>query len=87
MLFFISCLIFSFFYKHILLTLIRLEFIIINLTLSIYIIINILNINFYFISFFFRIMVCEAVIGLSVLVYLIRFCGNDYINLLNIIKW
>lgn len=68
-------------------TLIRLEFIMINLSIEIYIILNILDINLYFTSFFFRIIVCEAVIGLSVLVYLIRCVGNDYINLLRIIKW
>ncbi|CAD6238218.1 GSCOCG00012523001-RA-CDS, partial [Cotesia congregata] len=51
-LFFTSTLIYSSFYKHLLISLIRLEFIILNLSIFIYFYINFLKLNIYFISFF-----------------------------------
>lgn len=78
---------FSYFYKHLLLTLIRLEFIIINIVLNIYIIFFILNLRFYIILFFICISVCERILGLSVLIFIVRLIGNDYIKILNLIKW
>nr|WCB99525.1 NADH dehydrogenase subunit 4L [Meteorus sp. 1 XHS-2023a] len=85
--FFSSCLMFSFFYKHILLTLISLEFMMLNITYNIYLSINNINMNIYFISIFLTIMICESVLGLSLLIYLVRNNGNDYFKSLNLMKW
>lgn len=83
----ISCFIFSFFYKHLLLTIIRLEFIIINILFIIYISLIILKINIIIISLFLTISVCERIIGLSLLIFIVRISGNDFIKSLNLIKW
>nr|YP_003734789.1 NADH dehydrogenase subunit 4L [Spathius agrili]ACJ06263.1 NADH dehydrogenase subunit 4L [Spathius agrili] len=87
MLFIISCLMFSFYYKHILLTLISLEFMMINLLYNFYMILIIMNLNIYFINFFISLSICEGVLGLSILVNMIRLTGNDYMNILNLMKW
>lgn len=82
-----SCLIYSYFYKHILLTLIRLEFIIINILYNIYNTLLINEINLFFIAIFLGVSVCERVLGLSLLIQLVRSSGNDYINNISVIKW
>nr|AHA52472.1 NADH dehydrogenase subunit 4L [Therophilus festivus] len=82
-----SILIFTLFYKHILLTLISLEFIMINLMMIIYYILLNFNMNMIFIFIFFTISVCESVIGLSLLILLIRYMGNDYMKIMNLMKW
>nr|AHA52448.1 NADH dehydrogenase subunit 4L [Histeromerus sp. QL-2013] len=87
MLFLLSCLMFTFFYKHILLTLISLEFMMINIFINLYYLLIFIKLNMYFISIFIGISICEGILGLSLLVYLIRFSGNDYTNMLNLMKW
>nr|AHA52484.1 NADH dehydrogenase subunit 4L [Capitonius sp. QL-2013] len=84
-----SCFMFSFYYKHILLTLISLEF---------------MNIKFYYMTFihhkfyisnnnillspcFMEFMVCESIMGLSLMIYMVRMTGNDYMKSLNLMKW
>lgn len=66
--------------KHIFLCLVRLEFIV----LSLFLIIRLYLINYdyeiYICTVFLTFIVCEGAIGLSVLVYLIRSHGNDYLN-------
>lgn len=84
---FFSCFIFSFYYKHLLLTIIRLEFIIISVFFNIFIILIILERNLYLIIIFLTIGVCERALGLSLIILIVRFYGNDYINSLRIIKW
>nr|QKZ95166.1 NADH dehydrogenase subunit 4L [Habrobracon hebetor] len=86
-LFFISIFMTIFFYKHILLNLISLEFLMINLFMNIYYTLNYLNMNFYFFNLFLTISICEGVMGLSILVYMMRNTGNDYSKILNLIKW
>nr|AHX97831.1 NADH dehydrogenase subunit 4L [Pseudognaptodon sp. QL-2014] len=85
--FLISCFMFSFFYKHILLTLISLEFMMINMLMNLYMILINVNMNFFFITMFINIVICEGILGLSIMVYMIRNSGNDYMNLLNLMKW
>nr|AHA52509.1 NADH dehydrogenase subunit 4L [Euurobracon breviterebrae] len=85
--FFISCLMTSFFYKHILLTLLSLEFLMINLFLTMYNIFNLMNFNFFFFNMFLKVKICEGIMGLTILIYLIRNSGNDYSLLLKLIKW
>lgn len=70
-----------------LLLLIRLEFIMISLFYNIYLILLIYDSNIYILISFLVIRVCESVLGLSIIVILVRICGNDYINSLSLIKW
>nr|QTC30719.1 NADH dehydrogenase subunit 4L [Psyttalia concolor]QTC30732.1 NADH dehydrogenase subunit 4L [Psyttalia humilis] len=87
LMFLMSCFFYSSYYKHILLTLISLEFMMINLMMNMYMILIKLNINIFIISMFISIMVCEGILGLSILVHMIRNSGNDYSLTLNLIKW
>nr|APF47568.1 NADH dehydrogenase subunit 4L [Microgaster sp. SNS-2016] len=84
MMFLISTLMYSSFYKHLLISLINLEFMILNLSLFMYLNLNYLKINIYFLSFFWTISVCESIMGLTILVFMVRKLGNDYTKLLNL---
>nr|YP_010852739.1 NADH dehydrogenase subunit 4L [Philagra albinotata]WGL39479.1 NADH dehydrogenase subunit 4L [Philagra albinotata] len=66
--------------KHIFLCLVSLEFIILSLFLMIMMYLLNFNYELYFSMIFLTFMVCEGAMGLSVLVYLIRSHGNDYLN-------
>lgn len=65
--------------KHLLLMLLRLEFIILSLYLNIFIYLSLINYEYFFSIVFLSISVCEGVLGLSILVSIIRIHGNDYI--------
>nr|YP_009512899.1 NADH dehydrogenase subunit 4L [Zele chlorophthalmus]AXK15291.1 NADH dehydrogenase subunit 4L [Zele chlorophthalmus] len=82
-----SLMMFSYFYKHILLTLVSLEFMMLNLLFNIYISLLSTNLNMFFMSLFLTIMICESILGMSLLIYLVRYNGNDYLKTLNLIKW
>nr|QZZ18330.1 NADH dehydrogenase subunit 4L [Kaukania anser] len=66
--------------KHILLCLISLEMIVLSLLIMILIYCIMFNYSFYIYLFMMTFYVCEGVLGLSVLVYMIRCHGNDYMN-------
>ena len=66
--------------KHILNSLLRLEFIILILFCIIRIIFQNLGYEMYFLSFFLTIAACEGALGLGLLVSLVRTHGNDYFN-------
>lgn len=69
------------------LTIISLEFIIIFVIFNIFNIFFIIQRNIYLIIIFLTIAVCEGALSLSLVVLLVRFYGNDYINSLVILKW
>nr|ALO77524.1 NADH deshydrogenase subunit 4L [Scydmaeninae sp. 840139] len=71
--------------KHILLMLLSLEFIVLSLYLNMFIYISYFNFEFYFLMIYMVIMVCEGVLGLSLLVYMIRTHGNDFFQTLSIL--
>nr|YP_009994718.1 NADH dehydrogenase subunit 4L [Zyginella minuta]QNP08956.1 NADH dehydrogenase subunit 4L [Zyginella minuta] len=71
--------------KHILLCLISLEFIVISLLLMIIYYCLMFNFSFYLYLIMMTFYVCEGVLGLSLLVYMIRNHGNDYLN--SILLW
>lgn len=93
----ISCLIFSIFIyfrglvsfrikrKHLLLILLRLEFIILSLYFNLYLFLIDFNFEFYFGIIFLTFRVCEGALGLAILVSLIRTHGNDYFQSFNIL--
>lgn len=68
-------------------TIIRLEFIVVITVLNIFYIYIIINRNIYLIVLFLIITVCEGALSLSLIVLIVRFYGNDYINTLTILKW
>lgn len=83
--FFSSCLVFISNRKHLLITLLSLEYIILSLfiLLFIYLILNIIEI--YLLIVFLVFNVCEGALGLSILVAIIRTHGNNYFQSFNLI--
>nr|QXN53081.1 NADH dehydrogenase subunit 4L [Hemerobius simulans] len=79
-------LVFSMKRKHLLCTLLSLEFIVLSLF---YLIFNyLLNYDYemFFLMIFLVFSVCEGVLGLSILVSMVRTHGNDYFQSFNILR-
>nr|YP_009648557.1 NADH dehydrogenase subunit 4L [Tetraphleps aterrimus]QCE31844.1 NADH dehydrogenase subunit 4L [Tetraphleps aterrimus] len=85
--FFCGLIVFVSLRKHLLLTLLSLEYIV--LTLFIFVSINCSNLIYgsYFIIFFLTFTVCEGCLGLSILVSMIRCHGNDNVKSLSLLSW
>uniref|UniRef100_A0AAU7B9S4 NADH-ubiquinone oxidoreductase chain 4L n=1 Tax=Neonetus sp. TaxID=3143695 RepID=A0AAU7B9S4_9ORTH len=64
--------------KHLLATLLSLEFIVLSLFLMLFNYLNMYNYELYFSMVFLTFSVCEGVLGLSILVSMIRTHGNDF---------
>uniref|UniRef100_A0AAU7BAI4 NADH-ubiquinone oxidoreductase chain 4L n=1 Tax=Insulanoplectron spinosum TaxID=3073471 RepID=A0AAU7BAI4_9ORTH len=64
--------------KHLLITLLSLEFIVLSLFLMLFNYLNLYNYELYFSMVFLTFSVCEGVLGLSILVSMIRTHGNDF---------
>nr|ATC73042.1 NADH dehydrogenase subunit 4L [Graphocephala sp. EMHAU-2015-Zz052315] len=72
--------------KHLLLCLLSLEFMVLSLLFLILLYcLMFYYSNFYLYIFMMTFYVCEGVLGLSVLVGMIRFHGNDYMN--SLVLW
>lgn len=72
--------------KHLLCTLLRLEFIVLILFRILLICLSYIKFEGYFRIFFLRFCVCEGVLGLSILVSIIRTHGNDYFQSFSILQ-
>lgn len=72
--------------KHLLVTLIRLEFIVLLIYSYIFMYLSMLRYEVYFRIIFLTIRVCEGALGLSILVSLIRTHGNDYFQSYNVLQ-
>lgn len=72
--------------KHLLITLISLEFIVLVLYLILYNYLIMIYYEGYFRIIFLTFSVCEGALGLSILVSLIRTHGNDYFQTYNILQ-
>lgn len=72
--------------KHLLITLLSLEYLILSLFLflCIYLIKN--NLEIYFIILFLVFRVCEGALGLSILVSIVRTHGNNYFQSFNLLR-
>ncbi len=81
----IGCLRFCLNRKHLLIILLRLEFIILSLFFILFIYLSSIKIEFYFSIIFITIRVCEGALGLSILVSIIRTHGNDYFQNFNVL--
>nr|YP_010610500.1 NADH dehydrogenase subunit 4L [Agrilus discalis]WAP90840.1 NADH dehydrogenase subunit 4L [Agrilus discalis] len=71
--------------KHLLLTLLSLEFIVLSLYLMTSFCLMFYNYEFFFLMVFLTFSVCEGALGLSILVSLIRTHGNDYFQSFNVL--
>nr|APX39309.1 NADH dehydrogenase subunit 4L [Chaetocnema hortensis] len=65
--------------KHLLLMLLSLEFITVSLYLNMYVYMNMMNYEYFFLMIFLVMSVCEGVLGLSLLILMVRMHGNDYL--------
>lgn len=72
-------------HKHLLITLISLEFIILRIFFLIILYLRLINYNMYILIVFLVFSVCEGALGLSILVSIIRTHGNDYFQRFNLI--
>nr|AZL93112.1 NADH dehydrogenase subunit 4L [Aulacus sinensis] len=82
-----SCLIFLNFKNHFLLMLISLEFLVLSLFLLMNLYLNYLNFDFIILIYYLGLIVCESVLGLSMIVMIMRIYGNDYLNSFMLMKW
>nr|AOY40029.1 NADH dehydrogenase subunit 4L [Scolytinae sp. BMNH 1040327] len=69
--------------KHFLLMLICLEFMVLSVFLILFLYFCSFGYEFFFSSYFLSVTVCESVLGLALLVFIVRTHGNDYLILLN----
>nr|QZP41066.1 NADH dehydrogenase subunit 4L [Geoscapheus robustus] len=67
--------------KHLLVTLLSLEFIVLILYSVLFNYLNVFNFELFFMMIFLTFSVCEGVLGLSLLVSMIRSYGNDFFNI------
>nr|AOY39899.1 NADH dehydrogenase subunit 4L [Scolytinae sp. BMNH 1039905] len=67
--------------NHYLLVFLCIEFLVIYLFLMFFIYFYSLESGFFFSSYFLSVAVCGSVLGLSLLVFMIRVHGTDYISL------
>nr|YP_011031341.1 NADH dehydrogenase subunit 4L [Epidaus famulus]WQT73256.1 NADH dehydrogenase subunit 4L [Epidaus famulus] len=73
--------------KHLLLTLLSLEFLSLSLYFYVFIYLCWYGLSYYFILIFLTFVVCEGALGLGILVCLIRGQGSDSISSLSILGW
>lgn len=85
-LFFIGIVSFVLIRKHLLSTLLSLEFIVLSLFFILLLFLNIHNYEIYFRIFFLVFSVCEGALGISLIVSIIRTHGNDYFNSFSILQ-
>jgi NADH-ubiquinone oxidoreductase chain 4L len=72
--------------KHLLSTLLRLEFIVLSLFFLLFLFLNLLNFELYFSIIFLTFRVCEGALGVSILVSMIRTHGNDNFNSFSLLQ-
>lgn len=71
--------------KHLLNTLLRLEFVILRVFWIIVLYIIRVGIEIYFVLFFLTLGVCEGALGLSLLISIVCSHGNDYFGRFNVV--
>nr|YP_009045477.1 NADH dehydrogenase subunit 4L [Argynnis childreni]AHA03828.1 NADH dehydrogenase subunit 4L [Argynnis childreni] len=72
-------------HKHLLITLMSLEFIVLSVFFLMMLYLMMINYNMYMLMVFLVFTVCEGALGLSILVSMIRTHGNDYFQSFNLI--
>nr|UZT67564.1 NADH dehydrogenase subunit 4L [Oberthuerella sharkeyi] len=82
----ISCLLLSIFYKHLLMSIMSLEMMMMSLLYLFYLFMMLFNFEF-LLMYYLLIIVCEGVMGLTLLTLMIQFKGMDLLNSLNLNLW
>nr|QOL01059.1 NADH dehydrogenase subunit 4L [Sinochlora sinensis] len=72
--------------KHLLATLLSLEFIVLSLFLILFIMLNLFECELYFSMVFLSFSVCEGALGLAILVSMIRTHGNDFFQTFSVLQ-
>lgn len=72
-------------HKHLLIVLLRLEFIVLRIFFFLLLILNFIENDIYILIVFLVFSVCEGSLGLSILVSIIRTHGNDYFQRFNLL--
>nr|YP_009104743.1 NADH dehydrogenase subunit 4L [Macrotermes natalensis]AIT76167.1 NADH dehydrogenase subunit 4L [Macrotermes natalensis] len=72
--------------KHLLITLLSLEFIVLVLYFSVYYYLCNFNFSLFFVVYFLVFSVCEGSLGLSILVSMVRSHGNDYFQSYSVLQ-
>lgn len=72
-------------HKHLLIILLRLEFIVLSVFFFILIYLSSIDYDIYILIVFLVFSVCEGALGLSILVSIIRTHGNDYFQRFNLL--
>nr|YP_009346662.1 NADH dehydrogenase subunit 4L [Graphosoma rubrolineatum]API85476.1 NADH dehydrogenase subunit 4L [Graphosoma rubrolineatum] len=73
--------------KHLLLSLLSLEFMVLCVFLTLFVMMMTFGYEIYFSLLFLVFTVCEGALGLSILVTLVRSQGNDYLSGMSILSW
>nr|YP_009732610.1 NADH dehydrogenase subunit 4L [Pyrausta despicata]QHS71329.1 NADH dehydrogenase subunit 4L [Pyrausta despicata] len=73
-------------YKHLLIVLLSLEFIVLSIFFFMVILFSYINFDMYMLMVFLVFSVCEGALGLSILVSMIRTHGNDYFQSFNLLN-
>lgn len=85
--FIFACIVFVSNRKHLLITLLSLEYLILILFLFLFIYLIKNRLEIYFLIVFLVFRVCEGALGLSILVSIIRTHGNNYFQSFNLLSW
>jgi NADH-ubiquinone oxidoreductase chain 4L len=72
--------------RHLLVTLLRLEFIVLVLYFSVYFYLSGFSYSLFFVVYFLVFSVCEGSLGLSILVSMVRSHGNDYFQSYSVLQ-
>nr|YP_009330387.1 NADH dehydrogenase subunit 4L [Eurema blanda]ANN44653.1 NADH dehydrogenase subunit 4L [Eurema blanda] len=83
--FFMGNMIFVSKYKHLLIVLLSLEFIVLVIYVTMMLVFMFMSYNMYMLMLFLVFSVCEGALGLSILVSMIRTYGNDYFQSYNLL--
>nr|QNV11900.1 NADH dehydrogenase subunit 4L [Pacifastacus leniusculus] len=71
--------------KHLLNTLLSLEFLVLSVFWVMSLYVSSVGIEIYIVLFFLTLGVCEGALGLSLLITIVRSHGNDYFNSFNVL--
>nr|UPL65762.1 NADH dehydrogenase subunit 4L [Physomerus sp.] len=85
--FFMGLISFSLAHKHLLITLFSIEFLVLVIFLSLFLVLFSFGYELFFILIFLSFSVCEGALGLGVLVNMIRSHGNDLLSSLSTLSW
>nr|YP_010403092.1 NADH dehydrogenase subunit 4L [Gynaephora rossii]YP_010403105.1 NADH dehydrogenase subunit 4L [Gynaephora groenlandica]UQW19913.1 NADH dehydrogenase subunit 4L [Gynaephora rossii]UQW19926.1 NADH dehydrogenase subunit 4L [Gynaephora groenlandica] len=83
--FFVGNFIFVLKYKHLLIILLSLEFIVLSIFFLFLIFLSFIDYDLYMLMVFMVFSVCEGALGLSILVSMIRTHGSDYFQSFNLL--